>query len=330
MPDPFSDSPGARPSAADSPASPRLLRGAPIAAALRSEAKERLTEFARRYGYVPVLAAVLAGGDSGGDEATAVYFGQILRSSEVVGLRGRLVRLEGRISNARLRRTVRELNADPHVAGIIVQAPLPKPLDLATVVDAIDPGKDIDGLHPLNAGLVAQGLGGFWPATAEAAVEILVRSGIALEGRRVAIVGRSNVVGKPAALLLQRHHATVTMCHSRTRDLAHHLRDAEIVVVAAGRARLVTGDMLAPGAVVVDVGINVEGETIVGDVDFASASRVASAITPVPGGVGPLTCVVLITHTVNAAYAQAEAALQRQLRRQRRQRPPGLPPAGDV
>jgi methylenetetrahydrofolate dehydrogenase (NADP+)/methenyltetrahydrofolate cyclohydrolase len=295
---------------------------------MRAEAKERVTAFVGRYGYAPVLAAVLAGGD----EATVVYFGQILRSSEAVGLRGRLVRLEGRISNARLRRTVEGLDADPEVAGIIVQVPLPKPLDLATVVDAIDPGKDVDGLHPLNAGLVAQGLGGFWPATAEAAVEILVRSGIALEGRRVAIVGRSNVVGKPAALLLQRHNATVTMCHSRTRDLAHHLRDAEIVVVAAGRARLVTGDMLAPGAVVVDVGINVEGETIVGDVDFASASRGASAITPVPGGVGPLTCAVLITHTVNAAYAQAEAALQRQLRqrRQHRQRPPGLPPAGDV
>lgn len=280
---------------------------------MRAEAKERVAAFSRRYRYVPTIAAVLAGGD----EATAVYFAQILRSSEAVGLRGRLVRLEGRISNARLRHTLEELDADREVAGVIVQAPLPKPLDSATVVDAIDPGKDIDGLHPLNAGLVAQGLGGFWPATAEAAVEILVRSGIVLEGRRVAIVGRSNVVGKPAALLLQRNNATVTMCHSRTRDLARHLRDAEIVVVAAGRARLVTGDMLSPGAVVVDVGINVEGEKIVGDVDFASASRVASAITPVPGGVGPLTCAVLITHTVSAAFAQAEAA-RRQRRRQRR------------
>jgi methylenetetrahydrofolate dehydrogenase (NADP+)/methenyltetrahydrofolate cyclohydrolase len=280
---------------------------------MRAEAKERVAAFSRRYRYVPTIAAVLAGGD----EATAVYFAQILRSSEAVGLRGRLVRLEGRISNARLRHTLEELDADREVAGVIVQAPLPKPLDSATVVDAIDPGKDIDGLHPLNAGLVAQGLGGFWPATAEAAVEILVRSGIVLEGRRVAIVGRSNVVGKPAALLLQRHNATVTMCHSRTRDLARHLRDAEIVVVAAGRARLVTGDMLSPGAVVVDVGINVEGEKIVGDVDFASASRVASAITPVPGGVGPLTCAVLITHTVSAAFSQAEAA-RRQRRRQRR------------
>jgi methylenetetrahydrofolate dehydrogenase (NADP+)/methenyltetrahydrofolate cyclohydrolase len=173
------------------------------------------------------------------------------------------------------------------------------------VVDAIDPAKDIDGLHPENAGLLAEGYDGFLPATAQAAVELLKRSGIDIEGKHAVVVGRSNVVGKPAALLLLREHATVTVCHSRTVDLASHTRSADIVIVAAGVPGLITGAMLKPGAAVVDVGINVVDDGIVGDVDFASALGVVSAISPVPGGVGPLTNAILMQHLLDAARAHA-------------------------
>jgi len=197
------------------------------------------------------------------------------------------------------------------VAGIIVQMPLPRHIPLRTVIDSIDPAKDIDGIHPRNAGLLALGYDGFLPATAQAAVEILKRSGIEISGKRVVVVGRSNVVGKPAALLLMREHGTVTVLHSKTRDLGHHTRDAEILVVAVGKPGLVTGEMLSPGVVVVDVGINVVGDRLVGDVDFESAKGVVSAITPVPGGVGPLTNALLLSHLLVAATDQAERAAGR-------------------
>ncbi|HEX5824992.1 MAG TPA: bifunctional 5,10-methylenetetrahydrofolate dehydrogenase/5,10-methenyltetrahydrofolate cyclohydrolase, partial [Candidatus Limnocylindrales bacterium] len=190
------------------------------------------------------------------------------------------------------------------VDGIIVQMPLPPTVRLRAVIDAIDPAKDIDGIHPLNAGLLRLGYDGFLPATAHAAVEILRRSGIEIEGRDAVVIGRSAVVGMPAAFLLVREDATVTVCHSRTRNLAGHVRRADIVVVAAGVPGLVTGAMLKPGAVVVDVGINVVDGRIVGDVDFASAREVASAITPVPGGIGPLTNALLLTHLIRAAERQ--------------------------
>ena len=185
--------------------------------------------------------------------------------------------------------------------------PLPRTIRLRSVVDAIDPGKDIDGIHPLNAGLLRLGYDGFLPATAHAAVEILRRSGIEIAGKDAVVIGRSAVVGMPAAFLLVKGDATVTVCHSRTADLAGHVRRADIVVVAAGRPGLVTGAMLKPGAVVVDVGINMVDGRLVGDVDFVSAAEVASAITPVPGGVGPLTNALLLTHLIRAAEAQAAA-----------------------
>jgi methylenetetrahydrofolate dehydrogenase (NADP+)/methenyltetrahydrofolate cyclohydrolase len=173
------------------------------------------------------------------------------------------------------------------------------------VLDTLDPRKDIDGIHPLNAGLLALGYEGYLPATAHASVELLKRSGIELAGRHAVVIGRSNVIGKPVAQLLLREHATVTLCHSRTPDLAAVVREADIVVAAVGRAGLITGDMLKPGAVVVDVGINVTDAGLTGDVDFESAVQVASAITPVPGGVGPLTNAILLTHLMRAARDQA-------------------------
>jgi len=280
---------------------PRLLLGAPIAAEIRASVANDVAAFRGRRGYAPALAIVLVGKDA----PSAVYLGQILRSCEKVGIEGRLVEIPGRASSAAIRQEIERLNADPVVAGVIVQMPLPKRIPLSTVIDTLDPGKDIDGLHPRNAGLLALGYEGFLPTTAHAAVELLKRSGIALSGKRAVVVGRSNVVGKPAAMLLLRENATVTVCHSRTADLAHHTRDAEIVIVAAGVPGLVTGEMLTPGAIVVDVGINVVGEKIVGDVDFESASQVAAAISPVPGGVGPVTNALLLTHLVRAAQAQA-------------------------
>ena len=295
----------------------RLLAGAPIATDIRASVKDEVAAFRRRNGYAPGLAVVIVGRDA----PSMVYLEQILRSCRNVGISGRLVDIPGRSSAAALRQRIVELNDDPLISGIIVQMPLPKRIPLSAVLETLDPGKDIDGIHPLNAGLMTLGYEGFLPTTAHAAVEILKRSGIQIEGKRAVVIGRSNVVGKPAAILLMREHATVTVAHSRTRDLAATVKHAEIVVVAAGVPGLITGSMLRRGAVVVDVGINVVGDRIVGDVDQESARLVASAITPVPGGVGPVTNALLLTHLLRAAEAQAQAA-------RRRGRPAALKTAG--
>jgi methylenetetrahydrofolate dehydrogenase (NADP+) / methenyltetrahydrofolate cyclohydrolase len=286
---------------------PRLLLGAPIAAEIRASVENDVAMFRGRHGYAPALAVLIVGRDA----PSAVYLNQILKACAKVGIEGRMVEIPGRASTTTVRAEIERLNADPLVAGVIVQMPLPRRIPLSTVIDTLDPAKDIDGLHPRNAGLMTLGYEGFLPTTAQAAVELLKRSGIELAGRRAVVVGRSNVVGKPAALLLMREHATVTICHSRTKDLARHVKDAEIVVVAAGHPGLITGKMLRKGAVVVDVGINVVDERLVGDVDFESASTVASAITPVPGGVGPVTNALLLTHLVRAATDQAQAGASR-------------------
>ncbi|HEV7810284.1 MAG TPA: bifunctional 5,10-methylenetetrahydrofolate dehydrogenase/5,10-methenyltetrahydrofolate cyclohydrolase, partial [Candidatus Limnocylindrales bacterium] len=256
--------------------------------------------YRQRRGHEPGLAVVICGRDA----PSMVYLQQILRSCEKVGIAGRLVEVDGEASEASVIEAIRSLNDDPRVNGIIVQMPLPPTIRLRAVVDAIDPVKDIDGIHPLNAGLLRLGYDGFLPATAHAAVEILRRSAIPIEGRRAVVIGRSAVVGMPAAFLLVSENATVTVCHSRTVDLAREVRDAEILVVAAGHPGLIRGDMLGPGVVIVDVGINVVDGKLVGDVDFESARSVASAITPVPGGVGPLTNALLLAHLVRAAVAQ--------------------------
>lgn len=284
------------------PAGPRLLVGGPIAAQIRAGLTTDFAAFEQRWGYAPTLAIVLVGADA----PSAVYLQQILRTCEKVGVRGRLVEIGADVTPDSLCNEIERLNVDQTVAGIIVQMPLPAHIPLRIVIDSIDPAKDIDGIHPRNAGLLSLGYDGFLPATAQASVEILKRSGIEIAGRRVVVVGRSNVVGKPAALLLLRENGTVSLLHSKTRDLAHHTRDAEILVVAVGKPGLVTGEMLSPGVVVVDVGINVVGDKLLGDVDFESAKRVVSAITPVPGGVGPLTNALLLTHLLRAATDQAE------------------------
>ena len=279
----------------------RLLLGAPLAAELRTQVKRGLADFRRRHGFDPMLVAVMVGRQG----PASVYVAQILRNCRLVGVPSRVVALPRGTSADELRAELERLNADPAVAGVIVQMPLPRRIPLSTVTDTIRPAKDIDGIHPLNTGLMTLGYEGFLPACAEAAVHILKRSGYRLEGKRAVVIGRSNVVGKPVQLLLMREHCTVTVCHRRTRNLVDEVRRAEVVVTAAGHAGLITGEMLAPGALVVDVGINVVDGAIVGDVDFESARRVAEAITPVPGGVGPVTNAVLLEHLLRAARWQA-------------------------
>ena len=290
-------------------AEPRLLQGGPIAAEIREAVAEDVRIFSRDQGRAPHLVVVIVGKDA----PSTVYLEQILRSCAKVGIDANFVELEGEATEAAVTAAVQALGSDPAVDGIIVQMPLPPTIRLRAVIDAIDPAKDIDGIHPLNAGLLRLGYDGFLPATAHAAVEILRRSGIEIEGRDAVVIGRSAVVGMPAAFLLVREDATVTVCHRRTRDLPAKVRAADIVVVAAGHPGLVTGDMLKPGAVVVDVGINVVDGKLVGDVDFASAAPVVSAITPVPGGVGPLTNALLLTHLIRAAERQATGAPGRPL-----------------
>jgi methylenetetrahydrofolate dehydrogenase (NADP+) / methenyltetrahydrofolate cyclohydrolase len=279
----------------------RVLYGRPIAASLRQQVRRGINDFARRYGFRPVLAAVMVGRR----RASSVYIGQILRTSEMVGVPTRVIELPASTTADELKAELERLNADPIVAGVIVQMPLPRHIPLAAVTDTIKPAKDIDGIHPLNAGLMTLGFEGFLPACAEAAVGILKASGYDLVGKRAVVIGRSNVVGKPVQILLVREHCTVTICHRRTRDLPSEIRQADVVVAAAGHASLVTGEMLSPGALVVDVGINVTPAGIVGDVEFGSSAEVAGAITPVPGGVGPLTNAVLLEHLLRAARWQA-------------------------
>jgi methylenetetrahydrofolate dehydrogenase (NADP+) / methenyltetrahydrofolate cyclohydrolase len=280
----------------------RLLEGGPIAAEIRAAVAEDVESFTRSEGRPPGLAVVIIGRDA----PSTVYLEQILRGCAKVGIDARFAELEGEATEASVVAAIRDLNADPAVDGVIVQMPLPPTIRLRTVIDAIDPNKDIDGIHPLNAGLLRLGYDGFLPATAHAAVEILRRSGIEIAGKDALVIGRSAVVGMPAAFLLVKEDATVTVSHSRTRNLPAHVRRSDIVVVAAGHPSLVTGAMLKPGAVVVDVGINVVDGHIRGDVDFDSARLVASAITPVPGGIGPLTNALLLTHLIRAAESQAE------------------------
>jgi methylenetetrahydrofolate dehydrogenase (NADP+) / methenyltetrahydrofolate cyclohydrolase len=285
----------------------RLLEGAPIAAEIRAGVAADVATYTATNGHPPGLAVVICGRSA----PSMVYLDRILKASEQVGIATRTVDVKGDDSATQERElaaAIRRLNHDPEVAGIIVQMPLPAGVPLRTVVDAIDPAKDIDGLHPLNAGLLRLGYEGFVPATAHAAMEMLARSGARIEGADAVVIGRSPVVGMPVAFMLTMANASVTVCHSKTRDLAAKVRRADIVVVAVGKPGLVTGQMLKPGAVVIDVGINLVDGHLVGDVEFASARQVAGAITPVPGGIGPLTNALLLAHLVRAAQRQEKAA----------------------
>ena len=277
----------------------QVIDGKLIAEQTRAEAAAGALELKTRTGVVPHLAAVLVGDDP----ASAVYVRNKRIACEKAGFKSTLHRLPAGTSQRELLTLVQSLNADPGVHGILVQLPLPKTIDTTLILDAVHPAKDVDGFHPENVGLLQQGRPRFLPCTPAGVMRMLKVSGIETSGRHAVVIGRSDIVGKPmAALLAQKGaDATVTLCHSRTRDIGAYCRAADILVAAIGIPQFVKGDMVKPGAVVIDVGINRVGDRLVGDVDYGPAALVAAAITPVPGGVGPMTIAMLLANTLQAA-----------------------------
>ena len=279
-----------------------LIDGKAIAKKVRAEVKERAAAFAETYGRQPGLEGVLVGEDP----ASQVYVRNKERASNKVGIRGAAHRLPADASEAAVLELVGKLNADDAVDGILVQLPLPDHIDPNAGVDQIDAAKDVDGLSAVNAGLLVLGRQGLRPCTPFGCMRMLEEIGCDPKGKRAVVVGRSNLVGKPIAHLLLQKHATVTVAHSRTQDLPGVVGQADIVVAAVGVQGLVKGDWIKPGAVVLDVGINrADDGKLYGDVDFEPAAERASHITPVPGGVGPMTIAMLLSNTVDAAYARA-------------------------
>ncbi len=273
------------------------IDGKSVAAAVRSEVRERVARLAR-HGVVPGLATVLVGDDP----ASHLYVGTKEKACQEVGMRSFGQRLGASTGQAELLALVRELGHRQDVHGILVQLPLPPALDARAVIEALPPEKDVDGLHPVNQGRLLAGEPGLRPCTPLGVLRLIDETGVALKGARAVVVGRSLLVGKPVALLLLERHATVTVCHSRTTDLAGEVGRADVVVAATGQAGLVRGAWVRPGAVVIDVGMNrgADGK-LCGDVEFAAARERAAHITPVPGGVGPMTVAMLLANTVTAA-----------------------------
>jgi methylenetetrahydrofolate dehydrogenase (NADP+)/methenyltetrahydrofolate cyclohydrolase len=282
----------------------RIIDGKAVAAAVRERVRTEVAEFAEAHGgHAPGLATVLVGDDP----ASEIYVRNKHKACEEVGIRSIDERLPGTTPEAELLARIEQLNGDPEVDGILVQLPVPDQIDPDAVILALDPGKDVDGLTPTNAGLLASGSPGLVPCTPAGVMELLRHEGVDLEGAEAAVVGRSNLVGRPVASLLLGANATVTICHSRTRDLPDVCRRADVLVAAVGSPRLLGAEAIKPGAAVIDVGMNRTDEGLAGDVDFEAALGVAGAITPVPGGVGPMTIAMLLVNTLAAARARSQA-----------------------
>jgi methylenetetrahydrofolate dehydrogenase (NADP+) / methenyltetrahydrofolate cyclohydrolase len=279
----------------------RRIDGKAVAAAVKERVKVDLAAFEAETGRTPGLATVLVGEDAG----SQVYVGMKIKACDEVGIRSIHHAPEASIRQEELEALVAELNADDEVDGILVQLPLPDHLDSDRVVQMIDPRKDVDGLTPVNAGLLAHGTPGLTPCTPAGVMELLAHEGVELEGTEVVVVGRSKLVGVPVARLLLLANATVTTCHSRTRDLDAVCARADVLVAAVGVPKLLGAAAVKPGAVVIDVGVNRLEEGLVGDVDYDAAAEVAAAITPVPGGVGPMTIAMLLHNTLQAARARS-------------------------
>ncbi|MBA3018428.1 MAG: bifunctional methylenetetrahydrofolate dehydrogenase/methenyltetrahydrofolate cyclohydrolase FolD [Desulfobacteraceae bacterium] len=287
--------------------SAKIISGTEIAKEIRVELKKEIAELKEKHGLTPGLATVLVGDDP----ASKVYVGQKEKSCNNLGIYSKMINLPADASEEDLLKLVDELNNNSSIHGILIQLPLPKHINKTRVLYAIDPNKDVDGFHPVNVGKMVIGEKCFLPCTPHGVLELLSRSGVKTEGAEVVIVGRSNIVGKPVLnLMLQKRpsgNATVTLCHTRTKDLSFHTKRADILIVATGHPKTVTGDMVREGVVVIDVGVNRIGKTpegkaiLVGDVEFDSVKEKAAAITPVPGGVGPMTIVMLMKNTVEAA-----------------------------
>ncbi|HET7417291.1 MAG TPA: bifunctional methylenetetrahydrofolate dehydrogenase/methenyltetrahydrofolate cyclohydrolase FolD [Solirubrobacterales bacterium] len=281
----------------------RVIDGKAVAATVRERVKVDVEAYKQEAGRTPGLATVLVGEDP----ASQVYVGMKRRNTEEVGMRSIHHEPEASIREDELLDLVRELNEDDEVDGILVQLPLPAHIDEDAVVAAIDPKKDVDGLTPISAGMLAHGAPGLVPCTPRGVMELLAHEGLELEGAEAVVVGRSKLVGVPVARLLLAANATVTVCHSRTKDLDAVCRRADVLVAAVGVPRLLGAEAVKPGAVVIDVGVNRLDEGLVGDVDFETAAEVAAAITPVPGGVGPMTIAMLLSNTLLAARMRTTA-----------------------
>ncbi|MCL4748286.1 MAG: bifunctional methylenetetrahydrofolate dehydrogenase/methenyltetrahydrofolate cyclohydrolase FolD [Burkholderiaceae bacterium] len=282
-----------------------IIDGAALARRIRAEVGARAAAL-RAASTQPGLAVILVGDDS----ASSVYVRNKVKDCEESGIRSVLERMPADTTQAALLARIDALNADPTIHGILVQLPLPRQIDERRVIEAIAPDKDVDGFHVANAGALMTGSPRFLPCTPYGVMKILEHAGVELAGAEAVVVGRSNIVGKPQAMLLLQRNATVTICHSRTRDLAAHCRRADVLVAAVGKARMITADMVKPGAVVIDVGMNripdgPNAGKLCGDVDFDGVLAVAGAITPVPGGVGPMTRAMLLVNTMEAAERAA-------------------------
>jgi methylenetetrahydrofolate dehydrogenase (NADP+)/methenyltetrahydrofolate cyclohydrolase len=274
----------------------RIIDGKRIAAEVREEIRQRVQQVGDLKGKVPGLAVVLVGDDP----ASSAYVRSKTKACQEAGILSRQLTPPGNIAQTELVRIVQDLNRDPEIHGILVQLPLPKHLGERAILEAVDPAKDVDGFTFSNIGRLVENQARFVPCTPAGILELLDRERIEIAGRHAVVVGRSEIVGKPVAMLLLHRNATVTICHSRTADLTAETRRADILVAAVGRPRLIRGDMIKPGAVAVDVGINRIDGKLVGDVDFESVLPVASALTPVPGGVGPMTVAMLLRNTLQA------------------------------
>lgn len=279
----------------------QLIDGNALSRQLRSEVAQRAAALTAR-GHKPGLAVILVGEDP----ASAVYVRNKIKACEDSGVRSVFEKYEATLSEAELLARIEALNADPTVHGILVQMPLPKHIDPHKVIEAISTAKDVDGYSVLSAGELMAGLEGFRPCTPYGSMKLIESTGQSLKGKHAVVIGRSNTVGKPMALLLLQANATVTVTHSGTPDLGYHTRQADVVVAAVGRANMLTADMVKPGAIVIDVGINRNAEgKLCGDVDFEKVKEVAGWITPVPGGVGPMTITMLLVNTIEAAERTA-------------------------
>ncbi len=279
----------------------RIIDGKATAEKIRGEIAEQTAEFVRQTGCVPHLAAILVGDDPG----SAIYVRGKQKACEKAGLKSTLHRLPATTTEDHLLAVVRECNENADIHGILVQLPLPKQINPQRVLDAVSPMKDVDAFHPENVGRIVQGRPRFLPCTPHGVQRLLIESDTMINGAEVVVLGRSEIVGKPMALMLLQKgpaaDATVTVCHSRTQNLPDVTRRADILIAAIGSPQFVKKEMVKPGAVVIDVGINRVGDKLLGDVDFAAVSQVASAITPVPGGVGPMTIAMLLANTLTAA-----------------------------
>jgi len=276
-----------------------VLSGKELSEQLTKQQTQRVKELAAQ-GIYPGLAVVLVGEDA----ASQIYVRNKGIACETIGIHSVTVRMDADISQEELEAKIAELNADPKISGILVQLPLPRHLNEEAALACILPEKDVDGFHLINAGKLFTGQDGVTPCTPKGVMYMLKQAGIDLTGKEAVVIGRSNIVGKPAAMLLLNEHCTVTILHSRTRNLAEHTRRADVLVAAIGKANFVTADMVKPGAVVIDVGINRVDGKVVGDVDYEGVEKVAGYITPVPGGVGKMTISMLMENTIEAACAQ--------------------------